>query len=160
MPLSPKSIAEPSFARWLRWAPCLLLVTMSAACHSATDAPMTSLPTPPAASAYTGSGDTTTAAQLAMTDLHARLREHFDKPWDIKRYDLPASADWDGVLAHYAQELGTGWTVDERYAESAGAGYRSRVWLCEGKAFAIAVSAGRGGEPAQVLTVFTPEAAR
>ncbi len=118
---------------------------------------MTEPTAPPGASAYSGTGELATAAQLSLADLHARLREHYTPPWDVHRLAIPAATDWGAIAAHYDHALGAQWQADDRYAADAGPGYRSRVWSDGRRAFAIALVPGRGEGEEQVLTVFTPE---
>ncbi len=137
--------------RWL----CVLLLALCACNGSVQSESMSTVPAPPQATPYAGKGPTS-AAQLAMADLHARLRKHFDKPWDIERYDLPSAMGWDRLTAYYGDALGKGWSVDARYEDLAGPGYRSRVWTDGQRAAAVALQPG-ADESTQVLTVFLPE---
>ena len=111
------------------------------------------VPAPSGAATYTGSGELQTAAQLAFADLHSRLRQHYDPPWDLQRYAEPAGAAWAGVVEHYARALGGDWKPDGRYAEDAGPGYRSKVWTDGERAVAVGALT-RGDE--QVLLVLVP----
>lgn len=135
-----------------------------AGCSRVNDA-VPGLNAPPRATIYSGTGDTPageaqlTAAQLALADLQARLREHYSASWHMDRFSVPAGTGWDAITAHYTQALGPAWKVDVRYSEDAVPSYRSKVWSNGGRAAAIAlVPARRGPGGLPVLTVFTPEA--
>ena len=117
-------------------------------------------PPPPAPSAAVegiGEGDTVTAASLAMSDLRRRMEDHHDGPWDHRGFRLPAGTGWEAVTAHYARELGEGWTEDTRYPEDGGTGYRSKVWRDGDFSTGIALVDGRPPADGPVLIVLASE---
>jgi hypothetical protein len=109
----------------------------------------------PGATPYPTNLDLITRSQLAFADLHSRLRDHYDPPWEVSRYEIVNSVQWDAVAAHYAQALGQDWQVDVRYQEDAGVTYRSRVWTDGDRAVAIALADGPAAS--DVLTVLWPD---
>jgi hypothetical protein len=104
-----------------------------------------------------GEGDAVIAAQLAMVDLRRRMDEHFDGAWDHRGFRLPVGTAWDAVAAHYARELGDGWTEDTRYPADGGTGYRSRVWRDGDFSTGIALVDGRPPDNTPVLIVLASE---
>lgn len=142
----------------LRGACVVVLISLLALCAcSESNRAMPQPSAPPGATPYSGEGGLTTAAQLAMADLHSRLRAHYEKFWDVQRYAVPAAVNWNSITAHYAQALGPDWQVDQRYSEDAGTGYRSKVWSDGRRAVGIALIDGREAGAEQVLTVLVPE---
>ncbi|MDR6990641.1 hypothetical protein [Luteimonas sp. 3794] len=133
----------------------MLIVAMAALTISGCDSGQSATPpTPPAgASAYRGDASTT-AAQLAMTDLRLRLKASYpDRKWDISRYSAEASMAWEQVRQHYADTLGTVWEVQVEY-DGAAAGYRSAAWREGDRIVAIAWQAPIPPDSQPVLTVF------
>lgn len=114
-------------------------------------------PLPPGTAPYSGTASTT-AAQLAMSDLRARLSRHYQGRWEIARHDLDEDASWRAVRAHYASALGADWHADTRFPEQA-TGYRCAVWSDGSRAVAIAMQAPSPPDRHPVLTVFLPEIA-
>lgn len=106
----------------------LLLATLLAVGACGRGEPPPPPPAPAGAVDGLGKGDTVIAAHVAMADLRRRLEEHFDGPWDHRGFQLPPGTGWDAVTAHFARELGEGWSEDTRYPEDGGTGYRSKVW--------------------------------
>lgn len=143
------------------WSAAALLATLliALALFSGCRQPpsMPPLPPPPGSTPYSGQGPLATAADLALADLHARLAAHYRKPWDIQRYEMPASTSWQQAVDHYAAALGPDWRVDERQASAAVPGYASRVWSRQDEAVAIAWIEGADQGRPQVLLVLVPQ---
>lgn len=133
-----------------------LLAMLLAGC-GAPQEPMHHTPPPPAgAASYSGTASTT-AAQLAMSDLHERLARHYSGEWEVSRYSLDEGTSWADVRAHYASALGADWNPDTRFPEQA-TGYRCAVWTAGSRAVAIAMQPPSPPDRHPVLTVFVPDA--
>lgn len=111
----------------------------------------------PSATPYPRNDDLITRSQFTMGDVRPRLREHYDPPWDVSRYEIVKPAEWDAITAHYAQALGKDWEVDTRYKDIEGSyrPYRFRVWTDGDRAVALALAEGPAAS--DVLTVFWPD---
>lgn len=132
------------------------LLTLGA-CGSDPPLPQPVAPTP--ATTYLDDDHTMrTRATLAWSDVHRRLREHYDPPWDISLYELPATTSWETITAHYTRELGADWSADDRYPEERGLDdYRTKVWGAGDRAVAIALIEGRPAGRFNVLAVLVPD---
>lgn len=134
----------------------LSAMAMSTAIGCGTDG-VDRLPGPPVgAMTYRGEASTT-AAQLAMTDLRHRLEDSYpDGQWAISRYSADPATQWEQVHGHYADNLGPSWTSEPSYDGEAN-GYRSAAWRKDDRVVAIAWQAATPPDSQPVLTVFLPE---
>ena len=115
------------------------------------------LPGPPAGVVGYRGDASTTAAQLAMSDLRRRLEASYpDGQWAISRYSADPATPWEQVRGHYADVLGNSWTSQTRYDGEAN-GYRSAAWRKGDRVVAIAWQAPSPPDTQPVLTVFLPE---
>ena len=114
------------------------------------------LPGPPAGAVDYRGDASTTAAQLAMSDLRRRLEASYpDGQWAISRYSTDPATSWEQVRGHYADALGPSWTNQPRYDGEAG-GYRSAAWRKGDRVVAIAWQPPSPPDTQPVLTVFLP----
>jgi hypothetical protein len=67
---------------------------------------VTELAAPPGAAVYSGTGAATTAAQLALADLHSRLREWYSPPWHMERFSVPTGTGWDAITVFTPEKQG------------------------------------------------------
>ena len=110
---------------------------------------------PPGVVDYQGNASTT-AAQLAMADLHHRLEASYPgEKWGISRYSADPAMSWERVRGHYADVLGSTWTSQSRYDGEA-SGYRSAAWRKGDHVVAIAWQLPSPPDTQPVLTVFLP----
>ena len=115
------------------------------------------LPGPPAGAVDYRGDASTTAAQLAMTDLRHRLEASYpDAQWAISRYSADPATAWEQVRGHYADALGPAWTSQPRYDGEA-TGYRSAAWRNGDRVVAIAWQPPTPPDTQPVLTVFLPQ---
>lgn len=104
---------------------------------------------------YQGNASTT-AAQLAMTDLRHRLEASYpDGAWAISRHSADPALQWEQVRRHYADALGPSWKGEPRYDGQA-SGYHSAAWRKGDRVVAIAWQQPTPPDPQPVLTVFLP----
>lgn len=114
------------------------------------------LPGPPAGAVDYRGNASTTAAQLAMTDLRQRLEASYpDGQWAISRYSADPTTPWEQVRGHYADALGPSWASQPRYDGEA-TGYRSAAWRKGDHVVAIAWQPPSPPDTQPVLTVFLP----
>lgn len=133
----------------------MLIFAMAALTISGCDSSRLATPPAPPAGASTYQGEaSTTAAQLAMTDLRLRLKTSYpDRKWEISRYSGETSLDWEQVQRHYADTLGNNWERQSAYDDVA-AGYRSAVWQQGAQVVAVAWQPPTAPDTQPVLTVF------
>lgn len=153
------SMATVRHATVLGHAVIIICLVLLASCGNGSIM-ATSFPSPPeGAVLYDGQGPLATRADLVLADGHAKLREHHAKPGDILRYQLAPGTDWDDVVRHYDQGLGSAWQPESHFAEHQTAvGYWMRIWNHANAAFSVLYIPAPAATGSAILIVMPPKA--